>query len=124
MDHQKFASCIEACHDCMRACDYCAQACLAEPDAALLAHCIKLDIDCSALCSLAAGAMGRNSAFVDDICALCAAACDMCAAECEQHAMAHCRQCAIACRRCADQCRLMVRSAGAAATAELLRGAH
>lgn len=105
MAHQQFHSCIEACNACADACDHCAAACLGEADPRTLAACIALDIDCAALCRLAAGGMARGSAAVALLCDACAQLCDQCAEECEQHTLEHCRQCATACRRCADICR-------------------
>jgi len=124
MAHEKYLSCIETCHDCMAACDYCAQACLGEPDAAQLAHCVKLDMDCAALCNLAAGAMSRNSQFIDAICALCADVCTACAEECEQHPHEHCRTCAVACRRCASECRRMAPLHSSGTYESRMRGTH
>jgi len=68
----------------------------------MMAHCIALDIDCAAICRLAAGFMSRGSPFAKQICQLCAAVCQACAAECAKHTHEHCQQCAQACRRCAE----------------------
>jgi hypothetical protein len=111
--HQDYASCIEACNACAAACDHCATACLKEPDVAMMAECIRVDIDCAALCRLAAGYMARSSEFVHEACRLCAAICEACARECGKHHHEHCQACARACRRCADECN---RIAGLGAT--------
>lgn len=108
MSHQEFKTCIEACYTCAAACDHCANACLQETHAHHMANCIRADLDCADICRLAAAAMARNSAFVSDICRLCAQICEACAAECAQHSMDHCQACATACQRCADECRRMV----------------
>jgi hypothetical protein len=111
MPHQQFQSCIDACNACALACDHCAAACLGEKDVKMLARCIQLDVDCAAICRLAAGYMGRGSELSGVICEACADVCDACAQECDQHsAMEHCRQCAQACRRCAEECRRMASS--------------
>ncbi|MDO9635493.1 MAG: four-helix bundle copper-binding protein, partial [Thiobacillus sp.] len=94
MPHTEFASCIEACNDCAVACDRCAAACLQEPDPKPMARCIALDIDCAALCRLAAGFMARGSEFAQAVCALCAQICETCGAECSQHPHELCQACA------------------------------
>lgn len=112
MAPEKYATCIEACQQCAVACHHCAASCLDEPDASAMARCIALDMDCAALCELAAGAMGRGSEWAEQICALCAEVCDDCADECTKHtAMQHCQECAQACSRCADECRRMAQPA-------------
>ena len=116
MSHTPYESCIEACQACAVACSHCAGACLQEADVAQMARCIALDLDCAALCELAAAAMARGSEHAQAICALCAQICDDCGDECAKHtAMAHCRACADACRRCAGECRRMSQAAGAPA---------
>lgn len=107
MPHQKFNSCIEACHACAVACNHCAAACLQEQDVKAMARCIALDIDCAGICALAAAAMSRSSECSKTICNACAEICQACGDECAKHQMEHCQQCAQACRRCADECRKM-----------------
>lgn len=111
MPHQKFNACIEACNACAVACNHCAASCLREEDVKMMARCIALDMDCAAICQLAAGAMARGSEHAKAICALCAQICKACADECAKHSMEHCQQCAQACRSCADQCRQMAEAA-------------
>lgn len=100
-------TCIDACNACADACDHCASACLQEPDVQAMARCIALDIDCAALCRLAAGCMARGSQFAGALCRLCADVCEACGQECARHSADHCQRCAEACRRCADECRRM-----------------
>lgn len=100
-------ACREACNACADACDRCATACLQEPEVKPMAHCIALDIDCAALCRLAAGAIARGSEFAKRLCSLCALVCDACAEECARHGHEHCQDCALACKSCADACRQM-----------------
>jgi len=107
MTRTEYQSCIDACLACAVACDRCAAACLAEPDVAMMARCIALDMDCASICHLAAGYMARDSEFVGELCGLCAYVCAACGEECGKHEHAHCRACAEACRRCADECRAM-----------------
>ena len=105
--HQDYASCIAACNACADACDHCAAESLKEPDVAMMVQCIRVDIDCAALCRLAAGYMARRSEFVHEVCRLCAEICEACARECEKHPYEHCKACARACRRCAEECNRM-----------------
>jgi hypothetical protein len=107
MPHALYASCIRACHECATACDHCAASCLEERDVTAMARCVALDMDCAAICRLAASAMARGSEFTESICRLCAEVCDMCGTECGKHSMDHCQLCAQACQRCADECRAM-----------------
>ena len=107
MDKSGYQSCIEACNSCADACDHCATACLNESDVKMMARCIALDIDCAAVCRLAAGAMARDSEFAQRVCTLCAELCAACGDECAKHDHAHCQACASACRACADECRKM-----------------
>jgi hypothetical protein len=101
MPHQQFQSCIDACNICATACDHCAVSCLGEQDVKSMARCIQLDIDCAAICRLAAGYV-----------------CEACGRECERHkGMAHCQECAAACRRCAEECRRMASQANRPARA-------
>lgn len=105
--HEKYAACVEACNTCADACDHCASACLQEDDVKMMARCIALDIDCAAICRLAAGAMARGSECAPTICDACAEVCEACAEECEKHEHGHCQACAEACRQCAQECRAM-----------------
>lgn len=115
MAHDQYEACIDACNACADACDHCATACLSEDDVKKMAECIRLDLDCAAICRMAAGFMARDSARAADVCRLCAQVCDACGKECAKHRQhAHCVECAQACRQCAEECRRM---ADAAATA-------
>lgn len=112
MAHNEFDTCISACNDCADACDHCATACLQEPNVKDMARCIQLDMDCAAVCRLAASYMARGSEFAQELCGLCADICDECAKECAGHEMDHCQQCAEACKRCAQACRQMAGQGG------------
>ncbi len=107
MSEQINAACIEACNRCADACDHCAAACLREADVQMMARCIATDIDCAAMCRLAAAFMSRSSPQAEALCRLCAEVCDACGEECGHHAHEHCQQCAQACRECAKNCREM-----------------
>jgi hypothetical protein len=105
MTEQLNQSCIDACNACADACDYCASACLNEGNASEMAKCISLDIDCAAICRLAAGYMARGSRFSMELCQVCALICEACGEECAKHLAGHCQECAEACRNCAEECR-------------------
>ena len=107
MRHPYYQSCIDACHAAALACEHCAAACLHEPNAVAMSACIALDIDCAAICRLAASSMERNSGISALICETCAEVCERCREECERHGLDHCQECAEACRRCAEQCRII-----------------
>ena len=107
MVNSRFLQCIEACQQCTTACDVCSVACLEENNVAEMARCIKLDMECAAICRTAVAAMARESEFCKAICQLCADICEACAAECRQHHHEHCQQCAQACENCAQACRTM-----------------
>jgi Domain of Unknown Function (DUF326) len=76
-----------------------------------MSRCIALDMDCAAMCRLAAGLVARDSDFASDVCRVCAEICTACADECVQHPHEHCQACAHACRRCAAACRTMAGNA-------------
>lgn len=96
---------------CALACRVCADACLAEPRAAGLVQCIRLDLDCADICQATAGLAvrraGSDDALIAEALKLCMRACAACAEECERHAEMHehCQHCAEACRDCEAACR-------------------
>ncbi|MPZ49405.1 MAG: four-helix bundle copper-binding protein [Dehalococcoidia bacterium] len=102
---------IDACFDCAQACIACADACLGEPQVASMVKCIRLNLDCAAICQTTGEVLSRQTETVWSISQAqlqaCVEACRMCAEECSEHAahMEHCRICADACRRCEDACR-------------------
>jgi hypothetical protein len=97
---------INALNACATACNYCTTACLGEAEVKMLAACIKLDIDCAAICSLTASFIARDSVHGKHLLKECAELCDLCATECEKHSkMQHCKDCAEACRACEKACK-------------------
>lgn len=107
MAHEMNQSCIDACNACANACDHCSAACLQEPNMKAMVRCISLDMDCGAMCRMAASYMARGSTFAKQLCQLCAQVCQACGEECAKHDMDHCQTCAQACRTCAEECRRM-----------------
>lgn len=104
MDQEQLAAVIKDCEACATTCLQCAAACLKEESVSQMTRCIQLDLDCAAICRLAAEVLARGSENAEDICSLCADICEQCADECAGHDMAHCQQCALACERCAEAC--------------------
>ncbi|GGG18384.1 four-helix bundle copper-binding protein [Pontibacter sp. FD36] len=91
--------------ECAAACNYCAVSCLQEDDVKMMERCIRLDLDCAAICKMALDYVSRDSTMKRDVLDLCARVCRECGAECEKHShMEHCRMCAEACRRCEQAC--------------------
>jgi hypothetical protein len=109
MSHEKHHKMIEALNACADECNHCAVACLEEKDVQSLVRCIKLDIDCAEICSVAASFAARGSDHMMHLMKACEELCDACAEECERHAdqFEHCKKCAEACRHCAEECRAM-----------------
>lgn len=107
MSLDTYASCLEACNRCADYCDMCSVACLKEDNVKMMGACIRLDMDCAAICRLTAGYLARDSKNIEQICRLCAEICDQCAEECSKHDTEHCQKCAEACKRCAEECRKM-----------------
>jgi len=106
-EHHDYKACIDACLACAAACNYCAAACTREEDVNMMADCIRLDMECAAICYAAAWVMSMGSERAKELCKVCADACDACHDECSKHMMDHCRDCANACKACADHCRKM-----------------
>jgi hypothetical protein len=107
MIYAKYQSCVEACMNCAAACSQCVSACLEEKEVSPLKECIRLNLECAAICRSAAEVMMLNGKYVEYICQLCSEICTVCAEECEKHAqmgMEHCRECAAVCRLCAEEC--------------------
>lgn len=106
MTHQQIKNCVDACIACATTCNYCAISCLEEENVKNLTNCIRLDLECAAICKAAAELMSIEGAYSKELCQLCAAICNACAAECEKHVamgMDHCKECAEACRACAKE---------------------
>jgi hypothetical protein len=107
MSHESNRSLTDALNNCAMECYHCATACLEEQDVQMLSRCIKLDMDCAAICQLTASFVARGSEHMYHLLKECGEICEACATECEKHAahgMEHCRICAEACRHCAEEC--------------------
>lgn len=104
---QQYQSCIDACLQCASACNTCAAACTREEHIHMMAACIRLDMECAAICYAAAELMSLGSERSKEICRMCAEMCEACGNECGKHQEEHCKACAEACKKCADECRRM-----------------
>lgn len=101
MNHEQ---CIDACLHCAAACNHCAASCTKEPHVDKMAVCIRLDMQCAAICSAVADLLSLGSPYAKELSRICAEVCKDCAEECARHDMEHCRICAEACRRCETAC--------------------
>jgi len=101
---------IDDMYACAQTCTSCADACLAEPMVTDLRQCIRLNLDCAAVCAatatLANRRTGSNEAVIRKMLDACLTACRACGDECQRHASMHehCRICADACRTCDRAC--------------------
>lgn len=96
---------IAALDRCATACSSCASACIADGRLPEMEKCIRLNLDCSALCRFTSGVLASDTQFAHDFCYVCARVCDACAEECGRHTAGHCQACSDACRTCAQACR-------------------
>lgn len=106
----KLAACIDACRACLVSCNACADACLAGPDPKKMAHCIRTDLDCAAICAATVAVLCRQTepsgallrAQVQAMVAACKACGESCMAHADQHE--HCKLCGETCRDCERKC--------------------
>ena len=105
--YHEYKTCIEACLKCASICNHCASSCTEEDDVKMMAGCIRMDMECAAICYAAAQLMSLGSERAKEICRICADICEACGAECSQHHTEHCQECAAACKACAEECRKM-----------------
>jgi hypothetical protein len=106
---------IDACFNSVETCTACADACLSERDVSDLVGCIRLNLDCAAVCSATGSILSRSNKaghrqLLEAQLANCIAFCRACASACEAHAgrHRHCAVCAEACRACAEACDAML----------------
>jgi hypothetical protein len=111
LDRRKLAAAIDTLRACAEACTACADACLSEDDIAVLAKCIRTNLDCADICETTARVLSRHTGYDANISRslLQAAitACRSCGDECALYADVHehCAICADACRNCERTCR-------------------
>jgi hypothetical protein len=111
VDADLLAATIDALSDCAQACIADTDADLSEQNLAEMVRCIRLCLDCTDICTAAAGVISRLTEYdpssTRPLLDACAAVCKSCGDECERHAphYEHCRVCAEACRRCEQACR-------------------
>lgn len=104
MNYHISKKCLDACLACAAVCNYCAASCLKEQDIKMMAACIQLDMECSAICYATAQLISLGSEKAQELTRLCEEICRECAAECNKHQNEHCRECARICNECADAC--------------------
>ncbi len=102
--NQNHQLCIEACLACASTCNFCASSCTREENVKMMAKCIRLDMECAAICYATAQLLSLGSDKAKAITRLCAEICLECADECDKHNHDHCKKCAEACRKCAEEC--------------------
>ncbi len=108
-------ACIDACSLCIETCTACADACLSEKHVETMISCIRLNLDCAAVCAATGSVMARankagNRQPLEAQLTTCIAFCRACANECARHAdkHKHCKVCADACTNCAEACTQML----------------
>jgi hypothetical protein len=111
VDADLLAATIDALSDCVQACIADTDADLSEQNLAEMVKCIRLCLDCSDVCTAAAGVLSRLAEYdpgtTRPLLEACTAICKTCGDECQRHAPhhAHCRVCEQACHRCEQACR-------------------
>ena len=112
---EAMSRCIDACFSCVETCTACADACLSERDVARLVACIRLNLDCAAVCNATGNIMARSNKaghrqLLEAQLANCIAFCRACAEQCNNHSEMHrhCAVCAEACTACAEACSVML----------------
>jgi hypothetical protein len=105
------AELVTALSECSRICGMCADACLGEGNVQSLVRCIRVDLDCAAVCDVTADVLARavdpDWRLIRGQLQSCLTACAVCAEECDRHGPqhAHCRVCAETCRATEQACR-------------------
>ena len=94
MNYHDYKQCIDACLACAAICNHCAASCTEEDDVNMMAKCIRLDMECAAICYAAAQVMSMGGQSAAELCAISANICNACADECAKHDNEHCRECA------------------------------
>jgi hypothetical protein len=102
--------CIDACFNCVESCTGCADACLSEKNIEQLVACVRVNLDCAAVCAATGAILSRankagNRQLLEAQLTTCIAFSRACATECSRHTdHKHCLICAEACRTCAETC--------------------
>lgn len=102
MMSERYKECITACLECVKACHLCVAGDLKEDHD--MTQCIRLNIECAAICSATAKLMCMESEQAVALAKLCAELCKKCERECSGHTTQHCIDCAKACHTCASIC--------------------
>lgn len=106
---------IDALTACAEVCTSCADACLGESGhLESLRRCVRINFDCSAVCTLTAELVARQTDTPDSLVHAqlhaCVIACQLCADECKLHAARHrhCRICFDVCQECQQRCNYLL----------------
>ena len=91
--------------ECANACDAAARVAYSPEEIATYTECQRLELDCAAMCALAARLAARDPTRLEGMLPACMEACVATAKECRKHeGMKHCIECAEACERCRAMC--------------------
>src|SRR4030095_8744871 len=94
--------CIDACLECAAVCDHCASACLKEENVNEMARCIKLGMECAAMCRTTAQFMSLESEHANAISQFVADILNAFSEECGKHSSDHCRIFSEICYHCSE----------------------
>jgi hypothetical protein len=115
VDRELLVRCIEACSDCAEACTQCADDCLSEQSVQELTKCVRLNLDCTDVCTTTGRVVSRQTGYdasvTRAVLGACIATCRSCCDECKlhgEHGMRHCEVCAAECRRCEQACQALL----------------
>jgi len=120
IDMDILVRCIHACYHCAQSCVSCADACLGEDDLQALNRCIRLNLDCAAICELTGRTLLRLSqtdwSLNRSLLEACETACRICGDECARFSAEHefCRIAAESCRECEQACSRTLNTVSAA----------
>ena len=63
VDAEILSRCVDECYACAETCTMCADSCLGEEDVQMLAKCIRLNLDCSDICTAAGRVTARQTEY-------------------------------------------------------------
>ncbi|ARS38142.1 four-helix bundle copper-binding protein [Pontibacter actiniarum] len=95
---------IKALAACEASCNHCAISCLQEDDIKKMVPCIRLDLDCAAICRATLDYVSRDSRYAKDLVQECIKITKACQEECKKHDMQHCQECADSCAKLVQAC--------------------
>jgi ketopantoate reductase len=105
---EKYQQFIRELSTCAQACYECVDAGLGTPDSREKKDCLKLLMECAAMCQTAATLMSMDGKFIKRQCALCAEVCEVAARACTNVDDAPFQKCAEVCAGCEAAMREMM----------------